>query len=173
MTQGPTQGPTQGSPHGSPHGSPDGPPREPGSGRSGRTAAGTVLHLFGQQVRDTPQAYAVIAGVDSLTYAQLDARADRLAHHLVDGGLPPGAVVAIAADRRADLVVGLLAVLKAGGTYAVLDTEVPLTGRGQLAALAPYVLLADAAHQARLDDGRGLRVVRLGADADGTTGRPS
>src|SRR5689334_674627 len=107
--RGMTQGSTQGSPQG------------PGSDRSGRTTADTVLHLFGQQVQDTPQAYAVIAGTDSLTYGQLNVRANRLAHHLMAGGLPPGAVVAIGTARRTEIVVALLAVLKAGGAYAVLD----------------------------------------------------
>ncbi|MFF4851500.1 AMP-binding protein [Streptomyces sp. NPDC001194] len=156
-----TQGSTQGSPQG------------PGSDRSGRTTADTVLHLFGQQVQDTPQAYAVIAGTDSLTYGQLDVRANRLAHHLMAGGLPPGAVVAIGTARRTEIVVALLAVLKAGGAYAVLDVEVPLTGQRQLAALAPHVLLTDAAHHARLDDGSGRRVVRLGAEAAEVSGRPA
>ncbi|MEV0411250.1 AMP-binding protein [Streptomyces sp. NPDC050448] len=135
--------------------------------------ADTVLHLFEQQARDTPLAYAVIAGADRLTYGQLDARANRLAHHLIAGGLPPGAVAAIATDRRPELVVALLAVLKAGGTYAVIDVEVPLTGQRQLSAATPYVLLTRAAHHARLDDGSGLPVIRLDADAAAITGRPA
>ncbi|MCX4625995.1 AMP-binding protein [Streptomyces sp. NBC_01443] len=147
--------------------------QEPGSDRSGRTTADTVLHLFELQARDTPQAYAVIAGVHSLTYGQLDVRANQLAHHLIADGLPPGAVVAIGTARRTEIVVALLAVLKAGGAYAVIDVEVPLTGQRQLAALTPYVLLTDAAHHARLDDGSGLRVIRLGAEAAETAGRPT
>ncbi|MFB6810612.1 AMP-binding protein [Streptomyces sp. NPDC056387] len=157
MTQGTTQGPTQG----------------PGPDRSGRTTADTVLHLFEQQARDTPRSYAVIAGVDSLTYGQLDLRANQLAHHLIAGGLPPGAVVAIGTGRRTEIVVALLAALKAGGTYAVIDVEVPFTGQRQLAALNPYVLLTHAAHHARLDDGSGRRVVRLGAEAAEISARPT
>ncbi|MEV6580821.1 AMP-binding protein [Streptomyces sp. NPDC051582] len=156
MTQGSTQGSTQ----------------EPGPDRSGRTTADTVLHLFEQQARDAPRSYAVIAGADSLTYGQLDVRANRLAHHLMAEGLPPGAVVAIGTGRRSEIVVALLAALKAGGAYAVIDVEVPSTGQRQLAALAPYVLLSDAAHHARLDDGSGLRVIRLGAEAAETSTRP-
>ncbi|MFD5509665.1 AMP-binding protein [Streptomyces sp. NPDC127051] len=157
MTQGSTQGSTQ----------------EPGSDRSGRTTADTALRLFEQQARDTPRGYAVIAGADSLTYGQLDVRANQLAHHLMADGLPPGAVVAIGTARRTEIVVALLAVLKAGGAYAVIDVEVPLTGQRQLAALTPYVLLTDAEHHARLDDGSGLRVIRLGAEAAEISGRPT
>ncbi|MFI6146789.1 AMP-binding protein [Streptomyces sp. NPDC051109] len=156
MTQGSTQGSTQ----------------EPGSDRSGRTTAATVLHLFEQQARDNPRDHAVIAGAGSLTYGQLDVRANQLAHHLIDDGLPPGAVVAVATARRTEIVIALLAVLKAGGAYAVIDVEVPLTGQRQLASLTPYVLLTDAAHHARLD-GSGLRVIRLGAEAAGISGRPT
>ncbi|MGW8781716.1 AMP-binding protein [Streptomyces sp. NPDC055796] len=157
MTQGSTQGSTQ----------------EPGPDRSGRTTADTVLHLFGRRARDTPRAYAVIAGADSLTYAQLDVRANQLAHHLIADGLPSGAVVAIGTARRTEIVVALLAALKAGGAYAVVDVEVPFTAQRQLAALTPYVLLTDAAHHARLDDGSGLRVIRLGAEAAAISGRPT
>ncbi|THA40100.1 AMP-binding protein [Streptomyces sp. A1547] len=147
--------------------------QEPGSDRSGRATAATVLDLFEQQARDTPQAYAVIAGADSLTYGQLDARANQLAHHLIAGGLSPGAVVAIGTARRPELVVALLAVLKAGGVYTVIDVEVPLTGQRQLSAGTPYVLLTHAAHHARLDDGSGLRVIRLDTEAAAITGRPT
>ncbi|MFI8277886.1 AMP-binding protein [Streptomyces sp. NPDC085929] len=150
-----------------------GSPQEPGSDRSGRTAADTVLHLFEEQARDAPQAYAVIADADSLTYGQLDVRANQLAHHLIADGLPAGAVVAIGTPRRTEIVVALLAALKAGGAYAVIDVEVPFTGQRQLAALTPYVLLTDAAHHARLDDGSGLRVIRLGAEAAEISGRPT
>ncbi|MFF3651649.1 AMP-binding protein [Streptomyces sp. NPDC002181] len=157
MTQGPPQGSTQ----------------EPGPGRSGRTTADTVLDLFEQQARDTPRGHAVIAGADSLTYGQLDVQANQLAHHLMAAGLPPGAVVAIGTARRPQIVVALLAALKAGGSYAVIDVEVPFTGQRQLAALTPYVLVTDAAHHARLDDGSARRVIRLGAEAPGISARPT
>ncbi|MFE2878141.1 AMP-binding protein [Streptomyces roseus] len=147
------------------HGSPQGSTQEPGPDRSGRTTADTVLDLFEQQARDTPRGHAVIAGADSLTYGQLDVRANQLAHHLIADGLPPGAVVAVGTARRTEIVVALLAALKAGGAYAVVDVESPFAGQRQLAALNPHVLLTDAAHHARLDDGSALRVIRLGAEA--------
>ncbi|MEU9303742.1 AMP-binding protein [Streptomyces sp. NPDC048269] len=141
--------------------------------RFGRSIADTVLHRFERWARDTPGARAVLAGADSLTYGQLEAQANQLAHHLLDAGLPAGGLVAIGTDRRAELLVALLAVLKAGGTYTVLDVDVPRTGQQQLAAAPPFALLTHTAQQARLDDGRGLRVIRLGAEAPEIAARPT
>ncbi|MGR4878477.1 AMP-binding protein [Streptomyces sp. LARHCF249] len=141
--------------------------------RSGQHTTDTVLHRFEQWARDTPAARAVTAGPESLTYGQLDARANQLAHHLQGAGLPVGGLVAIGTDRQAELLVAVLAVLKAGGTYTVLDVDEPRTGRQQLAAAPPFAVLTHAAHQARLDDGSGLRVIRLGAEATDIAGRPT
>ncbi|GGS21382.1 hypothetical protein Snoj_22470 [Streptomyces nojiriensis] len=133
--------------------------------RFGKRTTDTVLHRFEQWARDTPGARALIAGPDSLTYGELDARADRLAHRLLGSGLPPGALVAVGTARQSELVVALLAVLKAGGSYTVVDVESPRSGRRQLAAAEPLVLLTDAAQHAALDNGGGPRVLRLDAEA--------
>ncbi|MEU9252984.1 AMP-binding protein [Streptomyces sp. NPDC048270] len=143
------------------------------SARSGRRTADTVLHRFEQWARDTPEAPALIAGPDSLTYGQLDARAGRLAGLLLAAGLAPGARVAVGTGRQAELVAALLAVLKAGGAYLVIDVEDPRTGRRQLAGAEPDLLLTRAAHQAALDDGSGLRVIRFGEEAAAAGGRPA
>lgn len=140
--------------------------------RFGKHATDTVLHRFEQWARDTPEAPALVAGRDSLTYGQLDARAGRLARHLLAAGLPPGGRVAVGTVRQAELVAALLAVLKAGGAYVVIDVEDPRTGRRQLTGAEPDVLLTHAAHQAALDDGSGLRVIRFGEEATGTGDQP-
>lgn len=133
---------------------------------SGKRTTDTVLHRFERWARDTPGARALIAGPDALTYGELDARADRLAHRLLASGpLPPGALVAVGTARQSELIVALLAVLKAGGSYTVIDVESPRSGRRQLAAAEPLVLLTDAAQHAALDNGGGPRVIRLDADA--------
>ncbi|MGW0392700.1 AMP-binding protein [Streptomyces sp. NPDC003042] len=142
-------------------------------GRRAADPADTVLHHFERWARDTPGAHAVIAGPDSLTYGQLDLRANWLAYQLLDAGLPAGGLVAVGTARQSELVVALLAVLKAGGAYAVIDVEVPRTGQRQLAAAPPFALLTHASHRARLDDGRDLRVIRLGAEAAGPADRPT
>jgi amino acid adenylation domain-containing protein len=85
----------------------------------------TVDRLITAQARRTPGATAVESGTERLTYAELNARADRLAHVLREQGARPGAVVGVFARRSADLVAGLLAVLKAGAAYLPLDPDQP------------------------------------------------
>ncbi|MET0397745.1 MAG: condensation domain-containing protein, partial [Longimicrobiaceae bacterium] len=83
---------------------------------------GAFIHeLFAAQAERTPLAPAVIAGEDALTYAELDARADRLARRLAELGAGPEVRVGICLERSAGMVVALLAVLKAGAAYLPLD----------------------------------------------------
>ncbi|AVE03295.1 non-ribosomal peptide synthetase [Pseudomonas palleroniana] len=77
------------------------------------------------QVVHTPQAPAVVFGEQRLSYAELNARANRLAHRLIAGGVGPDVLVGLALERSLEMVVGLLAVLKAGGAYVPLDPEYP------------------------------------------------
>jgi amino acid adenylation domain-containing protein len=84
------------------------------------------LHeLFEAQVQRTPQAVAVLFEDERLTYAELNARANRLAHHLRTLGVGPEVLVAIAMERSLELLVGLLGILKAGGAYVPLDPTYP------------------------------------------------
>lgn len=87
----------------------------------------TCLHeLIEQQASQTPDALAVIAGTERLTYRELDQWANRLANRLRDEGVGPEALVGVIASRRAETVVGFLAVLKAGGAYVPIDPEQPV-----------------------------------------------
>jgi amino acid adenylation domain-containing protein len=81
--------------------------------------------LFEEQVAETPNAPAVIFEGISISYAELDRRANRLAHYLRSLGVKPDARVAICIERSFEMVVALLAVLKAGGAYVPLDPSYP------------------------------------------------
>jgi amino acid adenylation domain-containing protein len=84
-----------------------------------------VHRLFEQQAALSPQAVALDFEGHLLTYAELNARANRLARHLLRLGLPPEGVVGICLERSVELVVAILAVLKAGGAYLPLDPGLP------------------------------------------------
>jgi amino acid adenylation domain-containing protein len=82
--------------------------------------------LFEAQARATPEAVAVVCGDTALTYAQLNARANRLAGELIARGVSRESAVAVLLERSVNLVVTILAVVKAGGVYVPLDTRYPL-----------------------------------------------
>ncbi|WP_033439095.1 non-ribosomal peptide synthetase [Saccharothrix sp. NRRL B-16314] len=86
---------------------------------------GTLASLFEQQVARTPDALALSFEGERATYAELNARANRLAHHLIGAGVGPESIVGVRRERGAGLVVALLAVLKAGGAYLPLDPDYP------------------------------------------------
>src|SRR5262245_37203919 len=77
----------------------------------------TVAQLFEQQVQRTPETRALTCGTDTLTYKELEATANRWACELRQRGVVPRTRIVVALDRSFELVVGLLAVLKAGSTY--------------------------------------------------------
>ncbi|MCO8273920.1 amino acid adenylation domain-containing protein [Actinoplanes sp. TRM 88003] len=89
-------------------------------------AGDTLLHqLFERQAARTPEAVAVVDGLTETTYAGLNARANRLAHHLRGLGVGPEVTVGVCVERSTELVVAVLAVLKAGGSYVPLDPGYP------------------------------------------------
>ncbi|NVJ28820.1 AMP-binding protein, partial [Myxococcus sp. AM011] len=95
------------------------------TGWTGTTSAyprdASIHSLFAQQAARSPDAVAVVSGEESLSYAQLDSRSNQLAHYLRSLGVLPGSRVAVRLDRSADLIVSLLAILKAGAAYVPLD----------------------------------------------------
>ncbi|HEU4885339.1 MAG TPA: amino acid adenylation domain-containing protein, partial [Longimicrobium sp.] len=106
--------------------------------------------LFEAQARRTPAAVAVEYEDRALAYAELNARANRLAHHLHALGVGPDARVALCAERGVEMVVAMLAVLKAGGAYVPLDPSYPDERlRYMLADSRPVVLLASRPQAAR------------------------
>ncbi|WP_420714818.1 AMP-binding protein, partial [Streptomyces sp. WM6372] len=107
--------------------------------------AALLPELFETQAARTPNAPAVISGGVELSYAELNARANRLARHLVACGAGPEMLVAVALPRSVDLVVALLAVLKSGAGYVPVDPEYPADRIAYVLADAePVLVITDA-----------------------------
>ncbi|MDH1633657.1 AMP-binding protein, partial [Pseudomonas mosselii] len=94
----------------------------------------TLQGLFEAQVLRTPEAIALSTELGELSYEQLNAQANRLAHHLIALGVRPDDRVVICVERGLPLVVGLLAILKAGGAYVPLDPDYPAERIGHMLA---------------------------------------
>jgi amino acid adenylation domain-containing protein len=84
-----------------------------------------VHQLFEAQAARTPNATALVFGSDSLTYGELDRRANQLAHHLIKLGAKPDGLVGICLERSLEMVVALFGILKAGSAYVPLDPAYP------------------------------------------------
>jgi amino acid adenylation domain-containing protein len=117
-----------------------------------------IHHLFAAQVEQFPDVVAVVFGEQKLTYQELNAQANQLAHYLQKLGVKPGVLVGICVERSVSMVVGLLAILKAGAAYVPLDTEYPkerlafIIEDTQISVLLTTQKLTDAIpkHQARV-----------------------
>lgn len=81
----------------------------------------TILNLFNKQVKESPDQPAVTFENTSLTYKELDEVSNQLAHKLIDMGVKQETLVPISVDRSLEMIVGILAILKAGGTYVPID----------------------------------------------------
>ncbi|XTZ16697.1 non-ribosomal peptide synthetase [Micromonospora echinospora] len=128
----------------------------------------TLVAEVERQAAATPDATALVADGTSLTYADLNARANRLARVLVGRGVGPGDLVALALPRSAELLVAILAVLKSGAAYLPVDTAYP-AGRIEylLTDAAPALVLATADTAALVP--AGALVLDATLTGDGTT----
>ncbi|OON69889.1 non-ribosomal peptide synthetase, partial [Streptomyces tsukubensis] len=120
-----------------------------GTGATAAFEPATLPELFAAQVGSTPDAVAVVVGNTELSYRELDVRANRWAHWLVERGVGPEQVVGLALPRSQDLVVAVLAVAKAGGAYLPIDPHYPARRVEFMLADASPLLVLDAEALAR------------------------
>ena len=121
--------------------------------------AGLIHELFEAQVQHAPDAVALVYEGESLSYGELNARANQLAHYLVERGVGPDQLVGICVERSLEMVVGLFGVLKAGGAYVPLDPSYP-TERLQylLQDSAPKLLLTQSRVRSRVGGTQALLI---------------
>jgi amino acid adenylation domain-containing protein len=128
--------------------------------------AGTPLHAqFAQQAARTPDAPAVVFRDEVLTYAELDARANRLARHLRARGAGPEVRVGICLERSPQTVVALLAVLKAGAAYLPLDPAYPADRLAYMLEDTGAPLLVTQSSLRGLLPAQGVEIVLVDEDA--------
>ncbi|NGO45077.1 amino acid adenylation domain-containing protein [Streptomyces ureilyticus] len=121
----------------------------------------SAAELFEEQAARQPGETALVYEDTELTYGMLNARANRVAHRLIARGVGPEDVVALLLPRSAELVVGLLAILKSGAAYMPVDTEYPAQRRE---------LMFDLARPARVIDAELLAVLEAEAEAQAEGG---
>src|SRR5205823_5501747 len=131
--------------------------------------------LFEAQVARTPDAPAVISEAGALSYGELEARANRLAHLLVQRGAGPERIVALALPRSVEIVVAQLAVLKAGAAFLPVDPAYPAERIAfMLTDAAPVLVLSLTEIAPQLPVAEGMTVLTLDDPdtASATEGRP-
>ena len=134
--------------------------------------SGTLPELFAAQAAATPDAVAAVYQDRELSYAALEAHANRLAHHLRGAGVGPESVVALCVERSLEMVIGLIGILKAGAAYLPLDPSYPaerlgfmLEDAGAAVVVTQQGLLERLPVLSRPQGRRGApRLIRLDAD---------
>ncbi|MEN8656115.1 amino acid adenylation domain-containing protein [Streptomyces sp. 21So2-11] len=143
------------------------------NGSPARQSTDRLVHeLFEEQAAERPDADALIFERERLSYRDLDVRANRLAHHLVAAGLGRGEVVGVYLERGIEQVVAVLAVLKADGTYTMLDPDLPV---GRVEALLTHASARAVVTRTELAgrlSGRPDLLMCVDTDAEAIAGRP-
>jgi amino acid adenylation domain-containing protein/non-ribosomal peptide synthase protein (TIGR01720 family) len=135
---------------------------------------GVCLHeLFESHVRERPEAEALVWGDERLGYAELDARANRLAHHLRRHGVGPDSRVGVLLERSAELIVSILAIIKAGGCYVTLDPSYPAERLRMMLADAGAAVLVTRMGAAAAVDAEEMHTLFLDAAAEAVAAEPA
>src|SRR6185312_3994695 len=125
-----------------------------------------IHELFAAQADATPKSVAVVCGNESLTYEELNWRANQLAHHLKFLGVGPENLVAISMERSLEMIIGILGTLKAGAAYVPLDPGFPAERlKFMLEDSKASLLLTRSSEKERLGESqKSIRTICLDAD---------
>jgi amino acid adenylation domain-containing protein len=125
----------------------------------------TVPALLAERVAEAPDAVAVVGGSGSLTYRELDHRADLMAARLTESGVRRGSVVGVLLDRTPTMVAAWLGILKAGAAYLPLDVSYPPARlRFMLADSGAELVVSDPGTVATAQPGSGVRTLLIDGD---------
>jgi amino acid adenylation domain-containing protein len=144
-----------------------------GEGAAPEFPRATVDALFAQTAAAAPQAVALAWDGGRMTYAELDERANRLAHHLRCAGVAAGTRVGICLERGPEMIVATLAALKAGGAYVPLDPAYPAERLAYMLADTEVPVLVTESSLADRLPAHAARVVRVDADAAAIAAEPT
>ena len=124
----------------------------------------TLVDLFEQQARSTPQNVALVYQEQTLTYRELDRRSNQLARHLKELGAGPEALVGICIERSLEMVIGILGILKSAGAYVPIDPDYPSQRIGYMLGDAQIELLLSSSGSIGSVPDMGHRTVLLDRD---------
>ncbi|HKD76769.1 MAG TPA: AMP-binding protein, partial [Ktedonobacterales bacterium] len=121
-------------------------------------------HLFEEQVERVPDNIALVYETESLTYAELNRRANQLAHYLLQLGVGPETLVGLCVDRSLDMIVAILGIFKAGGAYVPLDSAFPPARIAAMLQDAQIQVAITQRHLTLLLPQSGVQIVAIDAD---------
>ena len=126
--------------------------------------ATTMAAIFEERAAHAPQAIAIVQGERSMSYGELNQRANRLAHCLIEKGVGPESLVGVSLERSADMVAAIIAIWKAGAAYLPLDSEYPLARlEYMLKDAMPKLVLMKSKLQVQLPQIAGVEFLALDA----------
>ena len=123
-----------------------------------------IHNFFEEQVQRTPQASALICGLERLNYGDLNARANQVAHYLRKQGVGPEVLVGICVERSIGMLVAIMGILKAGGAYVPLDPAYPTERLAAILEDSKAPILLTQQGSARMLPDHAARVIRLDVD---------
>ncbi|SFJ90609.1 non-ribosomal peptide synthetase, partial [Myroides guanonis] len=127
----------------------------------------TVVDLFTEQVKRTPNAIAVVYEGEELSYKELDQRSNQLGHYLCKQGVEPNNLVGICLERSLEMLIGILGILKSGGAYVPIDPEYPRDRINYMLTDASIDLVLSSELSRKVIDKReGLSILSLDSDWD-------
>ena len=131
-----------------------------------------VHELFEEQASICPDAVALVYAGSVLTYGELNARSNQLAHYLLDRGVVADELVGICMDRSLEMVIGILGVLKSGGGYVPIDPGYPPSRIGYMLSDSGVGLVLTSRQVSALDDSFAGETISIDSDWDAISSQP-